>query len=270
MSETVSESHEGKRLNVPELFRPSYLFSQGSPSLQLFMANWLARQPLKGMKVALEDVMPQKIAAYAQGEMERGGHTADDNTATDAAMNAKRFVAAFESGGTIYTLANEENTGREERRRSKDVYSDAELIEKIVYDLITQEHTFLAQGGRPTTSRDPYSSFIIDYGLLRRGTGPWPYSAVPEAYKEMWDEVIERLQRPLNLPKDYELLLQVVNIYIEKHPSLSQEMFQHVLRFKENIIEAAKDRMREMEEKGDSDAEELREVIAQGNPMPRR
>ncbi|MBY0111130.1 hypothetical protein K2Y00_03985 [Patescibacteria group bacterium] len=265
MSEIVAESREGKRVNVSELFRHSYIFSQGSPPLQLFIANWLARTACKGMKITLEEVMPQKITAYARGEMERGGHTVNDQVEEDAMINAKRFVAAFESGGNTFHLLGQKGDTRVEQE-----YTDAQLVENIVYDLITQEHTFLSSGGRPTTSRDPYSSFIIDYGLLKRGTGPWPYSAVPEAYKEMWDEIIERIQGPLNIPKDYQYLLAIINIYLQKHPSLSEDMLEKVLQFKQHILESAQDRVREMEDEGDKDAEELRGVIAEGSPMPLR
>lgn len=243
-----------KPLNIAEVFRHTYIFSQGEPRLQIHMFNWLARTLMRGMPApTYEQINPGKLAAYGSAESIAGGHKLISGPfSADAQLNAQRFQKAMETGGQERLPPAVGWVSRfNEPTFPKQIqdWSDDDCLRAILYNLIEVDYRFLVdQGGRPTNDerRDRWSSFIIDFGLLQRGTGPWKWSSVPEPLKRMWDAAMERLKTPIH-PLDksfvtfphYTLLLDVIRVYLHTHPDLPPDDRAKIEQFRQQVVDTA-------------------------------
>ena len=81
----------------------------------------------------------------------------------------------------------------------------------------------------PSFDRDPYSSFIIDFGLLKKGTAPWTWDSLPDAYKQLWESVMREISLE---PRLLSSIGTISDKYLNHHPSLSPDEIAKIDSFK--------------------------------------
>lgn len=198
--EAPKVTSERQPLNWTEILRCSFMFAQGMDQAHKDILFWLAQGPLAGIHPTDDDFTHKKgvspLTVYASRS---GAHAA----VVFNGVEYKFFNYLKDQ------LASPPNTERE-------IDLVGSLLERDIHYLVRKQ-------GRPIETeiggRDIWSSFVIDFGILKKGTPPWTWNALPTAYKEMWEEIVAGLRDP----KYRESLSAVAKVYLSKHPHLSGE-----------------------------------------------
>lgn len=196
------------------MLRYSFMFSQNDPGLQRYIIQWLARGPLVGSRLSESDFNTGIVAAYAHRSTDHADVWKRESVYRELELEMRaEFIKEFQK-------------------------SDAEpdSIKEITSRILSRDLTYVTQeGGRPfpgeESTRDHYACFVIDFGILQKGTGNWKWEAMPNAYKQMWNQVIKALVSD-TFRDD---VLRLIQLYLEKHPSLSTEDKTKITEFKDRV-----------------------------------
>ena len=215
-SETFRAPKPEKPINWNEILRCSFMFSQGDIALQNMIITWLATNTLSGKRPTPEDFKEGIVARYVS-HTESHSRILLQKAETEETSRRSKLISEFQN---ISAVGN---------------------IEQITDKLILRDLMFLErENGRkiknPLFDRDPYSSFIIDFGLLKKGTGQWTWDSLPDAYKQLWDSVMREISlEPQLLPS----IRVLSDKYLNRHPLLSSDEKAKIESFKTPKEESA-------------------------------
>ncbi|MEK9160887.1 MAG: hypothetical protein AAB440_02535 [Patescibacteria group bacterium] len=225
-SETLASEKDPQPINWNAMLWNSFLFAQGDDLAHAEIMNWLAAGPLKGTHPKKEDFNLSMIARQA-GNPE--AHVWTEGAESVASGNADWMIDMINDPTKPYLLEI-----KYDLRGGTRVYPREELRHPVESMLEKDEWYFkpkeygstderLIQQGRPKklekAGRDIWSSFIIDFALLKKGTPPYSYTTLPDAYKQMLESVTGELRQE----KYKERLRKIAELYFEKHPDLPEE-----------------------------------------------
>lgn len=215
---------ESKKVNMNEILRNSYLFSQGKPELQRVIFEWLAVGPLAHVDISdgsSSGIKRGMITKYAAGTSENGQHrkieTKPDEPHRDEIEQLGRFKTALQFRDMLQILSQD----------------DPELyIKKLTRELISRDAELLTRRANLLSQlpdRDKNSSFFVDFGILHKGTSPWSWESIPEAYKQMWSEVVSYAKKS---GQGTGLMMQeILSAYEHTHPEMSEHEKQLLKEF---------------------------------------
>jgi hypothetical protein len=203
-----AESTSEERVNWNEILRNSYLFSQGEAGLQNEIFKWLATGPFTELSVTKNDFKKRIVSTYA--------HTLDDarvHTGVSGDMGEETLDEVLRRGELVDTLELKELLGKK-----------GEVLRRLTQELLSRDFEMLKRRAEllpEDTVRDRNTSFFVDFGLLKKGTGPWSYDALPDVYKQMWEEVVSYATTS-GLHRDSRFH-DVCAAYVENHPNMNEE-----------------------------------------------
>ena len=218
-----SKNADPERPNWDAIFTQTFLLSQGNPQVQHRIFIALALGPLRGMVPTKEELARyDKAAQYGAVLGRRGAHTkagvADKPELTDAELEAQ--VRSMDMRQVFENPRTESLSGDEEENAFL-------WYRELLWSFVGQDHTYLSKfTGRPVKGavRDKWSSFIVDFCILKHGTPPWSYESLAGPVQEMCEVLGEMLEAGvLEDSKTKSKLKKVLGIYLSKHPQLREE-----------------------------------------------
>lgn len=224
-----------ERPNWDAIFTQTFLLSQGNPQVQHRIFIALALGPLRGTVPTKEELARyEKAAQYGAVLAGRGAHTkdgvADKPELTDAELEAQ--VRSMDMRQVFENPHLESFSGDEEENAFL-------WFRELLWSFVTQDHKYLSKFmGRPVKGavRDKWSSFTIDFCLLKRGTPPWSYESLAEPVQEMCGVLGEMLEAGvLEDGKTKSKLKKVLSVYLSRHPQLREEDAARLKRLRETL-----------------------------------
>lgn len=92
-------------------------------------------------------------------------------------------------------------------------------LQEIAHGLLANDKEFLIdRGGRPVgeaSTRDRWSSFIIDFAVLNKGDGFFTWKGLPAPYQQLFTEALTVMQE-----LDPDTLRDIAKKYLDTHPDL--------------------------------------------------
>lgn len=207
---------EPEEPNWDAIFTQTFLLSQGNPQVQhrIFLA--LALGPLRGKKIPREALARYESAArYGATLAERGDHVRKEVTGDNASSAELEAQIRSYDMREVFDNPSVESRGGDEGEQM--VFWFGELM----WSLIREDHDYLRRfSGRPIKgkNRDKWSSFVIDFCVLQRGTPPWPQESLDPSIQKMCAMLGRYIERGgVDDNDSRRKLKKVVSIYLSKH-----------------------------------------------------
>lgn len=251
MTEKFTQNHEAKKSWDMILY--SFLFSQGNRFQQMLIIEhlifhdlWKPNSGLFDQKTdSLQDLVSTQIGRYVYALDKRNAHETlkFDEGATPANLNFET-QALLEDVVLPMLLKRESLKSKwfEKLRIKYHIKFGKEFLpalmvtrDRMYIDETMSDKDLTYKNGRPVSKesgRDKYSSFVIDFGVLKQGDGLYKWGNLPEEYKVFWDSVIHELEKQISKNKNTLKSVQsLVKAYLEKHPDLSVEDRKKIIQF---------------------------------------
>ncbi|MBV9349355.1 MAG: hypothetical protein JO026_01240 [Patescibacteria group bacterium] len=226
MPEKSLQKPESHKTDWFALFKYSYLFSQGSSTTQKKIFDWLANGPLNGMTLppTVATTLKRKLLKHVHALIAHGEHAREVGGAALSAQDFETIDREVE-----YFQSSLEDAPK------KNPTEFQKATEQLTSALLEQDLHW--RTGRPVNSarRGKYSSYVIDFGILKKGDGLYKYKDLPPELQAMWDAVIADIQRAGNADKRYE---EVAEEYLARHPDLRPKDALQIKEFLDKVKRA--------------------------------